>query len=104
MHVDEVHAEAGGDRPRDAADVLLALLEDDVVKLLCQLPALREAERERAVSERRLKRGAAIARGGENCAAARCGRRARRRRQRSDADEVRVPERGGRLLDGGGAR
>ena len=48
MHVDEVHAEAGGDRPRDAADVLLALLEDDVVKLLCQLPALREAERSEA--------------------------------------------------------
>ena len=74
MHVDEVHAEAGGDRPRDAADVLIALLEDDVVKLLCQLPALRARWAERGVSERRLKRGAAIARGGENCAAARACR------------------------------
>ena len=79
MHVDEVHAEAGGDRPRDAADVLLALLEDDVVKLLCQLPALREAERERAVSERRLKRGAAIARRRELRGG---GRRAMRWRRR----------------------
>ena len=81
MHVDEVHAEAGGDRPRDAADVLLALLEDDVVKLLCQLPALREAERSERVSERRLKRGAAIARGGENCAAAGGGLERRQRRR-----------------------
>ena len=83
MHVDEVHAEAGGDRPRDAADVLLALLEDDVVKLLCQLPALREAGG--AVSERRLKRGAArVARASHIQLRAGDGleRRQRRRRQR----------------------